>query len=142
MIEDVNETNYNEVLTFLEESKLINNIDPILVKCASVIKINEKIYGILSYELSKTSVDFAIIRYFIFKKTMNKNEVLQLIEYVSKKLKALKLSKLIALASNKEIFDLLIEAKFEEVKSSLVFVDEINFQNSKMKKVIPLKLDI
>lgn len=142
MIEDVNETNYNEVLTFLEESKLINKIDPILVKCASVIKIDEKIYGILSYELSKTSVDFAIIRYFIFKKTMNRNEVLQLVEYVSKKLKALKLSKLIALASNKEIFDLLIEAKFEEVKSSLVFVDEINFQNSKMKKVIPLKLDI
>ena len=60
--------NIDSIRSFLFEVPAIDNIDEEVLKNASVLYLDDKIYGIISYELF---FNYALIRYFVFKKTVD-----------------------------------------------------------------------
>ena len=138
MIEDVNSHNYLKVIDFLTESKMITKIQKNLVLNGSVIINNDKIVGIASYEKSKSNKQHAIMRYFIFKKHVTKNEISELLEYTKEKLKEINITKLMGIVTSNDVLKILLDYGFYEVESKYVFIDEA----SPNKKIMTIAVDI
>ena len=74
-IKKVNESDFELIKSFLFEVPAIDSIDDEVLKNASVLYLDEQIYGIISYELF---FNYALIRYFVFKRNITNNDLYEL----------------------------------------------------------------
>ena len=67
-IKHVDVKDFESIKSFLFEVPAIDNIDEEVLKNASILYLDDKIHGIISYELF---FNYALIRYFVFKKNVD-----------------------------------------------------------------------
>lgn len=136
---EVNEDNFNDVEDFLRNVATINDINKSIVENAVIIKDEDEIIGILSFE---EFGQLGLIRYFIFKKAVKEDIVIELLEEVSKKAKSKGIKCFITLVMKDEIVNIFRSLGFVSIKSRDIFLDEENILDSKFKDCYVLKYEI
>lgn len=132
----VDENSKDIVLDFISEVINANDIDINIVKNASYVMDNEKIIGVLSYE---KFTDIGLIRYFIFKERVPLGLVIALLENVKQSAKEDNITSLLTILTSDSIKNIFEELGFINIKASEVYIDEVNFSNSKYKNAQILK---
>lgn len=134
----VNEENKNQVLAFLKDISLINDVNEEVVLNGEFLMDNE-IVGLLSFEEFNK---IALIRYFIFKKAVNENLVMELFKKIIKKASNKDVESLITLVVKKEAIDIFKGLGFYEIDKEDVYIEETNIMDTKFKDAFILKYDI
>jgi len=134
----VNEENKSDVLEFLKEISLINDVNEEVVMNGEFVLDNE-IIGLLSFEEFNT---LGLIRYFIFKKAVNENIVMRLFTNIISKARDKNVKSLITLVIKKEAIDVFKSLGFYEIEKEDVYIEETNIMDTKFKDAYVLKYDI
>ena len=78
-IKRAREENFDAMKSFLFDVPAIEQIDEDVLKNASVLYRDNKIYGIISYE---TFYNYALVRYFVFKRNVDEMVVKELFDSI------------------------------------------------------------
>lgn len=137
-IRSVSEDNIGQVLAFLEEIAVINDINEDVVRNGEFV-FDGEIIGLLSFEEFNR---IGLIRYFVFKKAVSESLISELFQNILKKAKAKEINSLITLVVKKEAIDIFRSLGFYEIEKKDVFIEETNLLNTKFKDACVLKYDI
>ena len=129
-IKRAREENFDAMKSFLFDVPAIEQIDEDVLKNASVLYRDNKIYGIISYE---TFYNYALVRYFVFKRNVDEMVVKELFDSIENSIKEEKIEYIFSLVNNDDIYDLFSRLDFTEADKAEVFVEEVNYENSKFK---------
>jgi hypothetical protein len=122
--------NFDSIKSFLFEVPAIDSIDEDVLKNASVLYLDEKIYGIISYELF---FNYALIRYFVFKRNVDEMIVKELFDSIEDSVSKNDIDYIFSLVNHMDIYNLFTSLNFKEISKEDVFIEEQNYQNSKFK---------
>lgn len=129
-IKKAREENYDVIKSFLFEVPAIDSVDEEVLKNASVLYLENKIFGIISYELF---FNYALIRYFVFKRSVDDMIVKELFDSVVESVSNDEIDYIFSLVNQSDIYDLFTSLDFKEVNKDDIFIEEQNYQNSKFK---------
>ena len=129
-IKKANENDFDLIKSFLFEVPAIDNVDEEVLKNASVLYLEDKIYGIISYELF---FNYALIRYFVFKRNVDEMVVKELFESVEENVNKKEIDYIFSLVNQGDIYNLFSSLDFKEINKDDIFIEEQNFENSKFK---------
>ena len=129
-IKKVNESDFELIKSFLFEVPAIDSIDDEVLKNASVLYLDEQIYGIISYELF---FNYALIRYFVFKRNVDEMVVKELFESLEENVNKKDIEYIFSLVNQGDIYNLFASLDFKEISKDDIFIEEQNFENSKFK---------
>lgn len=121
---------FSEIKNFLNEVPTLGDIDEEVIKNASVLYLDNNIHGIISFE---SFHNYALIRYFIFKRTVDEMIVKELFVSVLETIKANNIEYVFSIVNQNEILDLFTALDFYEVSKENVFIEEQNLRTSKFK---------
>ena len=93
----------------------------IVDNCHVLLNDKEDIMGTISYEKYD---QYALIRYFVFKKNISYEDLLSLYNSLEKDLKDLNISKAIAIINSEEVKEVFMFLKFEKTNKEKVYFDE------------------
>jgi citrate lyase synthetase len=137
-IVSVNEENKENVLDFLKNFSLLNEINQDVIMNGEFV-LDEEIVGLLSFEEFN---DLGLIRYFIFRKAVSEEVVLELFRRIIHKAQKKHLHSLITLVVKKEAIDIFKSLGFYELAKEDVYIEETNIESTKFKDAFVLKYDI
>lgn len=128
----VDESTASNVKEFLLSVPSINEIDDEIIKNAILVKLDNEIVGVISYEKYDSK---ALIRYFVFKKALDDEVISKLFDKLKKEAQEDKIVKLYCVVNNEEVESLFKSLLFERINSKMIFIDEkpfsnINFENA------------
>ena len=129
-IKRAKEENFESIKSFLFEVPAIDNVDEEVLKNASVLYLENKIQGIISYELF---FNYALIRYFVFKRNVDEMVVKELFDSVEESVNRKEIDYIFSLVNQNDIYDLFTSLDFKEINKDDIFIEEQNYQNSKFK---------
>ena len=129
-IKKANENDFDLIKSFLFEVPAIDTVDEEVLKNASVLYLEDKIYGIISYELF---FNYALIRYFVFKRNVDEMVVKELFESVEENVNKKEIDYIFSLVNQGDIYNLFSSLDFKEINKDDIFIEEQNFENSKFK---------
>lgn len=129
-IKKAKEENYDVIKSFLFDVPAIDSVDEEVLKNASILYLENKIYGIISYELF---FNYALIRYFVFKRSVDEMVVKELFDSVVESVNEQKIEYIFSLVNQSDIYDLFTLLDFKEVNKEDIFIEEQSYQNSKFK---------
>ena len=129
-IKKAREENYDIIKSFLFDVPAIETVDDEVLKNASVLYLENKIHGIISYELF---FNYALIRYFVFKRSVDEMVVKELFDSVVESVNEKRIDYIFSLVNQSDIYDLFTLLDFTEVNKDDIFIEEQNYQNSKFK---------
>ena len=129
-IKRVNESDFDLIKSFLFEVPAIDSIDDEVLKNASVLYLDNQIYGIISYELF---FNYALIRYFVFKRNVDELVVKELFESLEENVNKMDIEYIFSLVNQGDIYNLFTSLDFKEISKDDIFIEEQNFENSKFK---------
>ena len=129
-IKRANIDNIDSIRSFLFEVPAIDNIDEDVLKNASVLYFDDKIYGIISYELF---FNYALIRYFVFKRNVDEMIIKELFDSIEDNINQKEIDYIFSLVNQRDIYDLFSSLDFKEINKEDIFIEEQNYQNSKFK---------
>ena len=124
----INKVDYNtidKVSEFLESVPSIKNVEPEIVKNAIYAVDDSKILGVVSYEKFNS---LGLVRYFVFKKTMEIKIVLDLFANLTKRAFDDKVIKLFSVVNNNDVEVLFKELGFNLLNKDTLYIDEVQFQ--------------
>lgn len=113
------------VSDFLESVPSIKNIEVDIVKNAIYATEDSKILGVVSYEKFNYH---GLVRYFVFKKTLDLNVVIDLFDTLTKRAIDDNLIKLYSVVNNNDVENLFKELGFALLDKDLLYIDECQFQ--------------
>lgn len=134
----VNEENINDVINFLNELAVINDINYEVVQNGEFV-LEGKIIGLLSFEQFNKK---GLIRYFIFKKVVPSELILTLFDKIVEKAKIKSIDALITMVVKKEAIEIFKELGFHNIDKEDVYIEEMNIMDSKFKDAVVLKYEI
>lgn len=134
----VNEENINDVINFLNELAVINDINYEVVQNGEFV-LEDKIIGLLSFEQFNKK---GLIRYFIFKKVVPSALILTLFDKIVEKAKIKSIDALITMVVKKEAIEIFKELGFHNIDKEDVYIEEMNIMDSKFKDAVVLKYEI
>ena len=129
-IKKAKEENFDVIKSFLFEVPAIDSVDDDVLKNASVLYLENKIFGIISYELF---FNYALIRYFVFKRSVDEMVIKELFDSVLDSVSDKEIDYIFSLVNSSDIFDLFSSLDFKEVNKEDIFIEEQNYVNSKFK---------
>ena len=129
-IKRVNENDFDLIKSFLFEVPAIDSVDDEVLKNASVLYLDDKIHGIISYELF---FNYALIRYFVFKRNVDELVVKELFEALEENVNKKDIDYIFSLVNQGDIYNLFTSLDFKEINKDDIFIEEQNFENSKFK---------
>lgn len=129
-IKKAEKENFDSIKSFLLEVPAISEVDDEILKNAIILYSDNKIHGIISYE---SFFNYALIRYFVFKRGVDEMIVRQLFDTIEESILDNDIEFIFSLVNQNEIFDLFTSLKFEEVNKDDVFIEEQCYQKSKFK---------
>ena len=129
-IKRVNENDFDLIKSFLFEVPAIDSVDDEVLKNASVLYLDDKIHGIISYELF---FNYALIRYFVFKRNGDELVVKELFEALEENVNKKDIDYIFSLVNQGDIYNLFTSLDFKEINKDDIFIEEQNFENSKFK---------
>ena len=139
MIYNVNDENLKDVTNFLNKVATIADVDIDIVKNAMIVKEEDEIIGILSFEKFGK---FALIRYFVFKRAIKEDVVLDLINEVASKARVQGVSSFLTLVVKDDLIELFKGLGFTEINKQDIFIDEDILADSKYGNSTVLKLEL
>ena len=123
-IRHINEFDYNLVKEFLLSVKTIKDIDDNVLKNAIIVVEGSDILGAVSYEKFGWG---ALIRYFVFKRNLTNDVVVNLFKMLEEAAYADNIEKIYCVVNNGPIEELFNELGFNREKYKLLFIDEDDF---------------
>lgn len=139
-IVDVNDTNYQSCLMFLNKIKSLDSIDVEILKNASIIiDDNDEILGILSYE---KFASYGLIRYFVYKKNLDDQILLDLFNHLKEKVKKENIKTLISLVLRTDVIDVFKKFGFSEANRHYFFIEETNILNTNFNNAYILTINL
>ena len=129
-IKKAREENFDIIKSFLFEVPAIDFVDEEFLKNASILYLENKIFGIISYELF---FNYALIRYFVFKRSVDEMVIKELFEAVVDSVSSAEIDYIFSLVNSNDIYNLFSSLDFKEVNKEDIFIEEQNYQNSKFK---------
>lgn len=129
-IKKAREENFDIIKSFLFEVPAIDFVDEEVLKNASILYLENKIFGIISYELF---FNYALIRYFVFKRSVDEMVIKELFEAVVDSVSSAEIDYIFSLVNSNDIYNLFSSLDFKEVNKEDIFIEEQNYQNSKFK---------
>ena len=130
-IKRASEQELESIKSFLFEVPAIDNVDEEVLKNASVLYLDDKIYGIISYELF---FNYALIRYFVFKRNVDEIVVRELFDSIEENIRKKEIDYIFSLVNQGDIYNLFSSLDFKEISKEDIFIEEQNFENSKFKE--------
>lgn len=124
------EENYESIKLFLREVPAIEEVDEKILKNASVLYLDGKIFGLISYE---SFYNYALIRYFVFKRNVDEMIIKELFTSIEESILEDDIEYIFSLVNQDEILELFESFSFEEVNNEDIFIEEQNYQKSKFK---------
>ncbi len=116
LIEKINESNIDEVKDFLKRIPSLRDVeDNILLE--GILLRDEKIEGTISFEMIG---NYALIRYFVYRKEIDKEYIINLLNSLLKNIK----TKVCAIITKEELMSIFLECGFKSVKNEYVFINE------------------
>lgn len=139
-IQKASEINLDNVKSFLMEVPQINELDEEVLKNASILYLDGKINGVISYELF---FNYALIRYFVFKRNVDEMIVRELLNSIEKSVDDAEIDYIFSLVNQEDIYELFSSLDFKEISKEDIFIEEQVFQDSKFKdtKLMMKKID-
>ncbi len=128
-----------KVKEFLMRIPSIREIDEKVIENASVIIDEDKIFGILSFEIFEKR---GLIRYFIFQKTIGDEIIKELFNDVVKNASKINLKELIAIALKDEIQEVFISLGFKPINNRHVFIGEEPVRMTEFDKAMIMKYQL
>lgn len=129
-IKKTDELNIDNVRSFLLEVPQIEAIDEEVLANASVLYLDGKINGVISYELF---FNYALIRYFVFKRNVDEMIVKELFNSLEKSVDERDIEYIFSLVNQADIYSLFASLNFKEINKEDIFIEEQPFHNSKFK---------
>ena len=121
---------FEDIKSFLLEVPAINVVDEDILQNASILLCKGIINGVVSFEVF---FNYALIRYFVFKRNVDVLLVKELINSAEEAIKEKQIGYVFSLVNQTDIYDLFLSLGFKETKKEDVFVEETNFEKSKFK---------
>lgn len=137
-IKSVDKTNISEVINFLKEIPIIGSINNEVVLNGEFV-FDEEIIGFLSFEEFKKT---ALIRYFVFRKSITDEIINELFLRIINKAKSKNIYSLLTIIVKKEAKAIFKNLGFYTVTNDNVYIDEISLNNTRFKNALVLKYDI
>lgn len=134
----VDQENKEKVLNFLREISLIHEINEDVIMNGEFV-YDEDIIGLLSFEEFNK---LGLIRYFIFRKVVGEEIILELFKKIIAKAKTRGINSLVTLVVKKDAIDIFKSLGFYEIDKDDVFIEETAIKNTKFKNAYVLKYDI
>lgn len=119
-IESVNDGNFKDAYGFLNSVPSIKSIDNEVLKNAVIVFDDYKVIGSISFEEYDS---IGLIRYFVFKKNLSNNVLIDLLEKLIFNARKRNLKKLVCIADNSEIKGLFEELGFSSLDKK-IFINE------------------
>ena len=140
-IKKINELTFDNVKSFLMGVPNIETVDEDVLKNASILFNDGKINGVISYELF---FNYALIRYFVFKRCVDEMVVKELFHSIEKTIDGKEIEYIFSLVNQDDIYNLFASLDFKEINKEDIFIEEQVFQNSKFKdaKLMIKKINI
>lgn len=129
-VEKVNDHNIVMLVNLLKNVKGLKIENHIVNNCHLLLTDNDDISGTISFEIYGK---YALIRYFIFKKNINYQDILLLYESLEQELKENDIKEAIAIINSTEVKDVFISLGFAKINEDNVYFDETLFKNSTYK---------
>lgn len=126
-VKKVNDYNMAMLVNLLKNVKGLKIENHIVNNCHLLLTDDDDISGTISFE---TYGNYALIRYFIFKKSINYQDILLLYVSLEKELKENDIKEAIAIINSNEVKDVFINLGFEKLNEENVYFDETMFKNS------------
>ncbi len=123
-IKHINECDYNAVKDFLLSVKTIKDIDEEVLKNAIVVEEHGDVLGAVSYEKFGSK---ALIRYFVFKRNLTNDVVVNLFKMLESTALDDKIKDVYCVVNNGPIEELFNELGFSKDKYKYLFIDESDF---------------
>lgn len=139
VIREYQQDDYDKVIYFLESATSLKNIEEELFKNSIIIENEDKIVGMISYEIFRGR---ALIRYFIFDKDVHEDAIVSMYERFFIKLKQNEIDKIFVIINKEIIVDMFEELGFVEFNKEDFFLTEKNIANTKYKDSIVMSYTI
>ncbi len=128
--EKINDNNKDLVIDLLQNVNGLRLVNYIVNNCHLLLNETDDINGTISYEKYNK---YALIRYFVFKKNIDYEDLLVLYEHLNEELKNKCFSECIAIINSEEVKMVFEYLGFDKVDNSKVFLEETNFNNTVYK---------
>ena len=129
-IKRATENDYDMIEAFLLEVPAIDEVEEHILKNASILFLDNSLYGIISYEAFN---NYALIRYFVFKRNVDELVIKELFCAVEETVRLNNIEFIFSLVNQVDIYDLFTSLGFKEVNKEDVYIEEVNFEKSKFK---------
>ena len=129
-IKRATENDYDMIEAFLLEVPAIDEVEEHILKNASILFLDNSLYGIISYEAFN---NYALIRYFVFKRNVDELVIKELFCAVEETVRLNNVEFIFSLVNQVDIYDLFTSLGFKEVNKEDVYIEEVNFEKSKFK---------
>lgn len=130
-IVNVDENNYINAYNFLKTVPSISAVDDSILKNGVIIFDDDKVIGSISFE---TYDHLGLVRYFVFKKNLSRNILVDLMNKLEETAKSINIDKLVCVADNSQIEDLFLELGFSKLNKKIYINEEVvtdtNFSSS------------
>lgn len=130
-IVNVDENNYSNAYNFLKTVPSISAVDDSILKNGVIIFDDDKVIGSISFE---TYDHLGLVRYFVFKKNLSRNILVDLMNKLEETAKSIDIVKLVCVADNSQIEDLFLELGFSKLNKRIYINEEVvtdtNFSSS------------
>lgn len=134
----VDKNNISLVTKFLKSLEIIKDINEDVVMNGEYV-YDEEIIGFLTYEEFNK---IGLIRYFVFKKQVEKQIINELFAMVASKAKLKGIQIFITLVVKDEAIEIFKRLGFAATKSEDIFIEELNIRETRFKDAIVLKYEL
>ncbi len=132
--------------------KMIKKVENFLLKLDSIKEVETKILGngvvilddndICGYMTFEEYVEYGLIRYFIFQKDIDFNNVIDMFHQLTENAREKNIESFIAIGKNQEVVDLFNVLEFYQVDSDNIVINNQRLQGTNLEKATILKYDI
>jgi len=130
IVEKINNENETMVINLLKNVNNLKIEDSIINNCLVLLNDKKDIVGTISYEKFNY---YALIRYFVFKKNIEYNDLLLLYTSLEEELKTKKIKESIAIINTEEVKEVFTYLGFSKIEKEKVFFDETIFTKTSYK---------
>ena len=130
IVEKINPNTENLVIDLLKNVNGLKIEESIIKNCLVLLNDNNDIVGTISYEKFN---NYALVRYFVFKRNIQYKDLLLLYNALEKELNNKKIKTSIAIINTNEVKEVFQYLGFIEIDKKLVYFDETIFTKTNYK---------
>lgn len=132
-VKGITDSELEKTRKFLLSVSSIDEVDNDVLKNAVIVLDEKRVVGAVSYEIFS---NYALVRYFIFQKTLKEDVVKKMFESLINKAKMENIDYLFSIILSSEVESLFKDLEFKVADKSKIFIDEQCFLKTKYKDAL------